>query len=172
MACIMMGAMLVNRGENFLVDALYDCFFFFFQAEDGIRDLTVTGVQTCALPIWAGPAVRAHQRHARRRAGRAGDLHGLAPLALTGAHCGTGSPLGTAAGTRALKSRADGSVNDFRNATRSAISASLRWSGVCNRESSVLITESVVAASPWYVERSAGSSCEASYVVSVSGTSL
>src|SRR3989475_12017909 len=28
-------------------------FFFFFQAEDGIRDLTVTGVQTCALPISA-----------------------------------------------------------------------------------------------------------------------
>src|SRR5206468_7646950 len=31
-----------------------DCsidFFFFFQAEDGIRDLIVTGVQTCALPI-------------------------------------------------------------------------------------------------------------------------
>src|SRR2546430_4036402 len=27
------------------------CDFFFFQAEDGIRDLTVTGVQTCALPI-------------------------------------------------------------------------------------------------------------------------
>src|SRR6266511_3214137 len=27
------------------------CFFFFFQAEDGIRDFHVTGVQTCALPI-------------------------------------------------------------------------------------------------------------------------
>src|SRR2546430_11300354 len=27
-------------------------FYFFFQAEDGIRDLTVTGVQTCALPIF------------------------------------------------------------------------------------------------------------------------
>src|SRR5574343_1277420 len=27
-------------------------FFFFFQAEDGIRDRDVTGVQTCALPIW------------------------------------------------------------------------------------------------------------------------
>src|SRR5690606_39615933 len=27
---------------------------FFFQAEDGIRDFHVTGVQTCALPIWAG----------------------------------------------------------------------------------------------------------------------
>src|SRR5207248_7188203 len=25
---------------------------FFFQAEDGIRDRTVTGVQTCTLPIW------------------------------------------------------------------------------------------------------------------------
>src|SRR5438874_7471338 len=28
------------------------CAFFFFQAEDGIRDLYVTGVQTCALPIF------------------------------------------------------------------------------------------------------------------------
>src|SRR2546430_11498345 len=28
------------------------CRRFFFQAEDGIRDLTVTGVQTCALPIY------------------------------------------------------------------------------------------------------------------------
>src|SRR5205809_5138870 len=27
-------------------------FFFFFQAEDGIRDVAVTGVQTCALPIY------------------------------------------------------------------------------------------------------------------------
>src|SRR5687768_17654018 len=27
--------------------------FFFFQAEDGIRDVAVTGVQTCALPIFA-----------------------------------------------------------------------------------------------------------------------
>src|SRR5438034_5569799 len=34
---------------------LFVCFcFFFFQAEDGIRDHCVTGVQTCALPIW-GP---------------------------------------------------------------------------------------------------------------------
>src|SRR5256884_3954480 len=31
----------------------YGCnFFFFFQAEDGIRDVAVTGVQTCALPIF------------------------------------------------------------------------------------------------------------------------
>src|SRR5438046_8395239 len=30
-------------------------FFFFFQAEDGIRDWSVTGVQTCALPIFISP---------------------------------------------------------------------------------------------------------------------
>src|SRR5690554_7225555 len=30
---------------------LLNIFFFFFQAEDGIRDAYVTGVQTCALPI-------------------------------------------------------------------------------------------------------------------------
>src|SRR5256885_3203138 len=37
------------------------CSFFFFQAEDGIRDYKVTGVQTCALPIFAEdvPALRA-----------------------------------------------------------------------------------------------------------------
>src|SRR5215217_9078510 len=43
-------------------------FFFFFQAEDGIRDIGVTGVQTCALPISAvalsekvpDPALRPH----------------------------------------------------------------------------------------------------------------
>src|SRR3712207_1883065 len=47
-------------------------FFFFFQAEDGIRDIGVTGVQTCALPIFftASPANTcglfdfADQRHA------------------------------------------------------------------------------------------------------------
>src|SRR3989440_11029001 len=33
-------------------------FFFFFQAEDGIRDLIVTGVQTCALPICGGHCQR------------------------------------------------------------------------------------------------------------------
>src|SRR5947209_2881244 len=35
----------------FLSCILFSVFFFFFQAEDGIRDIGVTGVQTCALPI-------------------------------------------------------------------------------------------------------------------------
>src|SRR2546430_9844117 len=45
-------------------------FFFFFQAEDGIRDLTVTGVQTCALPIYAEPDITlpTHARFARVQA--------------------------------------------------------------------------------------------------------
>src|SRR5437667_6454151 len=33
---------------------------FFFQAEDGIRDRDVTGVQTCALPIWRSSAAFYH----------------------------------------------------------------------------------------------------------------
>src|SRR2546429_3110931 len=43
---------------------------FFFQAEDGIRDVAVTGVQTCALPISRGDPrrpVRARGRRIRRR---------------------------------------------------------------------------------------------------------
>src|SRR5712692_5415327 len=46
---------------------MFCIFFFFFQAEDGIRDGTVTGVQTCALPIWAAP--NAHWTWTRRRRG-------------------------------------------------------------------------------------------------------
>src|SRR2546427_7037653 len=45
-------------------------FFFFFQAEDGIRDLTVTGVQTCALPI-SRPLMLTRWLLQRARRGRA-----------------------------------------------------------------------------------------------------
>src|SRR2546430_4935057 len=41
------------RGARMLCEVCSIGWFFFFQAEDGIRDLTVTGVQTCALPIWS-----------------------------------------------------------------------------------------------------------------------
>src|SRR5258706_11471396 len=37
------------------ISVFYSFFFFFFQAEDGIRDWSVTGVQTCALPIYLWP---------------------------------------------------------------------------------------------------------------------
>src|SRR5215203_6577579 len=36
----------------FFIENVFIYFFFFFQAEDGIRDIGVTGVQTCALPIF------------------------------------------------------------------------------------------------------------------------
>src|SRR2546430_14905249 len=64
-------------------------FFFFFQAEDGIRDLTVTGVQTCALPIsrdrrsppgsgrWRESTTTSHPRRSEeRRVGKSVDLGG------------------------------------------------------------------------------------------------
>src|SRR5690606_39307364 len=45
--------------------------YFFFQAEDGIRDFHVTGVQTCALPISTAPAAPTAAREAAAaRAGR------------------------------------------------------------------------------------------------------
>src|SRR5205809_4516913 len=53
-----------------LVYIFYVFFFFFFQAEDGIRDVAVTGVQTCALPISGGPRAdrgTAAQGEIRRR---------------------------------------------------------------------------------------------------------
>src|SRR2546430_10015534 len=63
-------------------------FFFFFQAEDGIRDLTVTGVQTCALPIStkAGPADAARKCEGCRgqgcKVGSSRSIRSLQPLQL------------------------------------------------------------------------------------------
>src|SRR5437868_7603409 len=54
-------------------------FFFFFQAEDGIRDRNVTGVQTCALPIYlprTAGRVRAAQPAERRRGGQGRQVQG------------------------------------------------------------------------------------------------
>src|SRR5256885_3697511 len=50
--------------------------YFFFQAEDGIRDYKVTGVQTCALPISSGPQIATgeSQQH--------GGPAGVGPLPL------------------------------------------------------------------------------------------
>src|SRR5437867_5133434 len=58
-----------DEGNRFELPLLRSAFrvaslllFFFFQAEDGIRDRTVTGVQTCALPISAGGGLGAAPR--------------------------------------------------------------------------------------------------------------
>src|SRR5256885_3507855 len=48
-----------------MMDKLVKCvgFFFFFQAEDGIRDYKVTGVQTCALSDLLAAALIQHESH-------------------------------------------------------------------------------------------------------------
>src|SRR5690349_21961525 len=51
-------------------------FFFFFQAEDGIRDLYVTGVQTCALPILLKQERRSIARDCDERTGRLRTVDG------------------------------------------------------------------------------------------------
>src|SRR5690606_41808701 len=56
-------------GQTWLCQSLSSVAFFFFQAEDGIRDFHVTGVQTCALPI--------SQRLQRRRGVQ--ELRALVP---------------------------------------------------------------------------------------------
>src|SRR5256884_4230735 len=71
-------------------------FFFFFQAEDGIRDVAVTGVQTCALPIshgsrtlnswpresWLWHQVIADERHLDRKSTRLNSSHGYISYAV------------------------------------------------------------------------------------------
>src|SRR6266496_5410359 len=56
----------------------------FFQAEDGIRHLYGTGVQTCALPIWCRVSVPARRRSAGRAPARGRPAPGSArPAART-----------------------------------------------------------------------------------------
>src|SRR2546430_7318355 len=52
-------------GLSFITSSVGCLLFFFFQAEDGIRYLTVTGVQTCALPISCAAASRPSRRTPR-----------------------------------------------------------------------------------------------------------
>src|SRR5947209_3926500 len=79
---------------------LYPFLFFFFQAEDGIRDIGVTGVQTCALPIWGGlvypnAAKAGDDRHG---AGARGARAGRESCPLRGDYAtGTGGSLDIAA---------------------------------------------------------------------------
>src|SRR5256885_4936316 len=58
----------MNTGNDGSLTTVHVFFFFFFQAEDGIRDYKVTGVQTCALPIYgfksAAKAYQAAQHYA------------------------------------------------------------------------------------------------------------
>src|SRR5688572_31634255 len=91
--------------------------FFFFQAEDGIRDLTVTGVQTCALPISGVSA------GAAAVAGRSGFL------AATGAAGrGSGGPLRRVSRTTLPASEAARAMDSRSEERRVGKECRRRWS--------------------------------------------
>src|SRR5229473_7236958 len=62
--------------------------FFFFQAEDGIRDKLVTGVQTCALPICGGEAHPQTRESSQCRAGEGtrGQVEEVSPREIHAAY--------------------------------------------------------------------------------------
>src|SRR5256885_6886117 len=64
----------------FFVCLFFFVFFFFFQAEDGIRDYKVTGVQTCALPIWRGASSAMTRREVLRLGAAAAAGAAAGPL--------------------------------------------------------------------------------------------
>src|SRR5690606_39731546 len=62
------------------VSLICSVFIFFFQAEDGIRDFHVTGVQTCALPIWVRPLLTISSARPSRSVGGARSAPGDAAI--------------------------------------------------------------------------------------------
>src|SRR5207247_6939396 len=66
---------------------------FFFQAEDGIRDPLVTGVQTCALPIFGTAAPRPGKTHCPVRTSYIQPCHGHASRAPDSFPALSGPPL-------------------------------------------------------------------------------
>src|SRR5437868_9032507 len=76
-------------------------FFFFFQAEDGIRDRNVTGVQTCALPISGGKDPFEFRRKLLANAPR---HRGVLELAAEKAGWGKPLPVGRTRGIAVVES--------------------------------------------------------------------
>src|SRR2546427_2270607 len=93
---------------------------FFFQAEDGIRDLTVTGVQTCALPIYR--AARETGRGRRQRVGPRGRAERPA------AHRGEAARVGRLAGPGDAAAAWRGRERDRSEERRVGKECRSRWS--------------------------------------------
>src|SRR5258706_14270244 len=110
-------------------------FFFFFQAEDGIRDWSVTGVQTCALPIYTRSfSASLHRGFERRcaalkwtrrvtthlgipkatRPGDAGGRHGARGTVDLPEHAAVGVPRRLGRGSRAVFPFARTRAGDLR----------------------------------------------------------
>src|SRR5207245_3719664 len=97
-------------------------FVFFFQAEDGIRDATVTGVQTCALPI-SHPEVQVLVGRPGVRTPRCGGLH----LVIGGKRSRTGLLSDDAAGRISL--RIDGRRSEERRVGKECRSRGATYHG-------------------------------------------
>src|SRR2546426_12406248 len=97
-------------------------FFFFFQAEDGIRDYKVTGVQTCALPIY-GVADAGRSAGGAEDAGMGGSFASSRSAAPTGSGAGGASEAGGAG----VSSRSFTAYTPASSFERSMISASCAW---------------------------------------------
>src|SRR2546426_3606012 len=93
--------------------------FFFFQAEDGIRDYKVTGVQTCALPIYPGGAVGRSEGSAAGERARAVRGPTAAPLHRPGARASAGG---------AAARRTDGVARSRSEERRVGKECRSRWS--------------------------------------------
>src|SRR3989475_1451720 len=88
------------------------CVFFFFQAEDGIRDLTVTGVQTCALPIckldeavWHTAPAATGLRQAQPHEGEVATQRTEVRFAFDGAALYVGARMFDDSGARGVRTR-------------------------------------------------------------------
>src|SRR5437867_2981926 len=94
--------------------------FFFFQAEDGIRDRTVTGVQTCALPI---------SRLPRAQGGRARRL-GESPVLRPGGRTGGGDARRARVRRLVRAAEASGEVQGRGRSEERRVGKESRWGGV------------------------------------------
>src|SRR6266511_3507214 len=112
-----------------------DCLlFFFFKAEDGIRDFHVTGVQTCALPISRptredGKAVHRAKGHRCRQVDGNGEVremrHAKAVLEIA---YGTGEPSAVNA-ARSVREGVDGKGPGNRNLAGGLLHGHVRFGG-------------------------------------------
>src|SRR2546427_4051047 len=109
------------------------CFFFFFQAEDGIRDLTVTGVQTCALPISSADRSPSSPSPICRASNEASDLW---RCAAGGAVCGDRQP----ACTQGRLGTADVSKGDRKSTRLNSSHSQISYAVFCLKKKKKIIT--------------------------------
>src|SRR6266498_5514434 len=121
-------------------------FFFFFQAEDGIRDADVTGVQTCALPISRVSTSARMSGTNRRDSGRPRRLGSSQAIALTSMATSGGKDGGSSSPGAFLQPGETIAEEAFAPLTRILELASFSknaWVGSCSRTPEGLVWRGV-----------------------------